>query len=52
MFVAEDNSAKLIEVSVGAKGNERCEILEGLGENDIVIVSPSDELEDGDKISY
>ncbi len=52
VFVAENNRAKLIEVSIGAKGNKRCEILEGLEENDIVIISPGDEIEDGDKISY
>ena len=52
VFVADNNIAKLREVSVGAKGNKRCEILEGLEENDIVIVSPPDEMEDGDKISY
>lgn len=52
VFVAENNRAELREVSVGAKGNERTEILEGLQENELVIVNPGDELEDGDKISY
>lgn len=52
VFIAQDNKAKLIEVILGAKGNERYEILEGLEENDIVIVNPADEMKDGDKISY
>jgi HlyD family secretion protein len=52
VFVAQNNRAELREVSVGAKGNERCEILEGLQENDIVIINSGDEIEDGDRISY
>lgn len=52
VFLADGNKAKLMEVSLGAKGNERSEILEGLEENDIVIISPGEQLEDGDKISY
>jgi len=52
LFIVQDKRAVLAEVSVGAKGNERCEILDGLQENDIVIINPSDELKDGDKVSY
>jgi HlyD family secretion protein len=52
VYVAQDNRAKFTKVSVGAKGNERYEILDGLQENDIVIINPGDELEDGDRISY
>lgn len=52
VYVAQDNIAQLTKVKVGAKGNNRYEILEGLKENDVVIINPSDELEDGDKISY
>jgi multidrug efflux pump subunit AcrA (membrane-fusion protein) len=52
VFVAKDNKAELREVSVGAKGNARYEILEGLEENDIVIINSGDEIEDGDSISY
>ena len=52
VFVAQDNLAQLLKVKVGAKGNNRYEILEGLNENDLVIINPSDDLEDGDKISY
>ena len=52
VFVAQDNMAQLRKVSVGAKGNERYERLEGLKEKDIVIINPGDEIEDGDRISY
>ncbi|MBN2261112.1 MAG: biotin/lipoyl-binding protein [Clostridiales bacterium] len=52
VLVANDNKAELRKVSVGAKGNERFEILEGLKENEKVIIDPGDEIKDGDKISY
>lgn len=52
VFVAQGSRAQLREVSVGAKGNNRCEILEGLQENELVIVAPDDNLKDGDRISY
>lgn len=52
VFVAKDKIAQLTKVKVGAKGNNRYEILEGLEENDLVIINPNDDLDDGDKISY
>jgi len=52
VFAVKNKRAELKEVESGAKGNVRCEILEGLEENEIVIVNPGDGLEDGDKISY
>lgn len=52
VFVAQNDRALLRKVSVGAKGNERYEILEGIQEKDIVIINPGDEIEDGDRISY
>ncbi len=52
VFVAKDKTAQLTKVTVGAKGNNRYEILEGLKENDLVIINPSDDLDEGDKISY
>ena len=52
VFTIENGRARLKEVSVGSKGNTRSEILQGLEENDIVVVNPGEDIEDGDKISY
>jgi HlyD family secretion protein len=52
VFVAVDGRAQLREVTVGAEGNLRSEILEGLEENDMVIISPLEEVEEGDRVSF
>ncbi len=52
VFLADDNRAVLQIVTLGIKGSKRYEILEGLGEGDIVIINPSEYIEDGEKISY
>ena len=52
VFTIDNGRAHLKEVSVGSKGNSRSEILQGLEENDIVVVNPGEDIEDGDKISY
>ena len=52
VFVAVGNRAELRQVKVGAVGNTRSEILEGLEINESVIISPVDEVEEGDRISY
>jgi multidrug efflux pump subunit AcrA (membrane-fusion protein) len=53
VFIVLENKARLTEVLVGARGDRRYEILEGLEENDqVIILSTEDVIEDGDRISY
>lgn len=46
VFVIKNQLTKLQEVKIGLKGNENVEIKEGLKKGDIVVVSPSNELEE------
>ncbi len=52
VFTVDRKRVNKKEVSVGARGNARSEILEGLEEGDIVVANPGDDIEDGDKVSY
>lgn len=52
VFLAGTNKAVLQLVTLGIKGVKRYEVLEGLDEGDIIIINPSEHIEDGVKISY
>jgi multidrug efflux pump subunit AcrA (membrane-fusion protein) len=50
VFVASDRQAELRQVTVGARGLNQVEILDGLEEGERVIVDGAAELRDGDRI--
>jgi len=50
LFTVADGKAHLCLVTIGLKGDDFCQITEGLSEGDTVIFSPPAELEDGSKI--
>ncbi len=51
VFLAENGEAVLKQVETGIKNNDAIEIIEGLLENDVIILSPNDELEEGSQIT-
>lgn len=51
VFVVENNQAKLRIVRLGEESNGYVEILSGLKEGDQVVVSPPENLKDGDPVS-
>jgi membrane fusion protein (multidrug efflux system) len=50
VFVADDGLARRVSVTLGARMPGRVEIVEGLTENDAVIVTGQDRLSTGDRI--
>lgn len=50
VFVVEDNKAVLRQVNVGIGNKDWTQILDGLSENETVIVDPPNEVEDGTRI--
>ncbi|CDG01205.1 Putative Efflux transporter, RND family, MFP subunit [Clostridium chauvoei JF4335] len=50
VFILKDNIAYKREVKVGLEGEREVEILEGIDEDELVILNPSGELESGDKV--
>jgi RND family efflux transporter MFP subunit len=51
VFVIKDNTAKLREVELGETFNGRQQILQGLSAGEQLIVTPSDDVQDGSKIT-
>ena len=49
-FVVEGGRARLKPVSVGASSGPETQVLEGLAENDEVIVYPGERVHDGDRV--
>jgi len=52
VFIIKEGVINLKEVSIGLEGEEFVEIVEGLQTDDIVVLSPEDELEDGILVEY
>ena len=50
VFVVRDGRADLAPVEVGLRTNEHAEVAKGLQAGDLVIPSPPQQLEDGDKV--
>lgn len=51
VFVIEDNTVRRREVAVGQRVGNRAEVLEGLGEGELVAVSALSLLNDGDPVA-
>ncbi|PAB58664.1 efflux RND transporter periplasmic adaptor subunit [Anaeromicrobium sediminis] len=51
VFVVENNKAKLREVELGLKGEDNIEIVKGLKDGDVVILSPGDEIKEDIKVN-
>ncbi|MBN2260374.1 MAG: biotin/lipoyl-binding protein [Clostridiales bacterium] len=52
VYLVQNGKTVLKAVQIGIKGNQRYEILDGLSEGDIVILNPTDSIEEGMKVSY
>ncbi len=52
VFVVEDSKATLREVKIGIKSKKQVEVLDGLKEGDIVILSPDKNLDNGVKVKW
>ncbi len=50
LFVAENDTVKLREVSVGISGEQKLEITSGVKEGEQVILNPAPNLNEGDKV--
>ena len=50
MFLVENHVAHQTIVKVGRQNGLEAEILEGLTEGDVVVLHPSDQIQDGVKI--
>jgi HlyD family secretion protein len=49
-FVIREGRAVLAEIEVGLKGEDFHEVVSGLSENDVVIIAPPADLEEGTKV--
>ncbi|BEP27969.1 efflux RND transporter periplasmic adaptor subunit [Helicovermis profundi] len=47
VFISKNNKAVLNEVKIGLEGNDYYEIISGVAIDDLVILSPANEIEDG-----
>jgi len=52
VFTAKDGTARLQVVQLGARNADVAEVEAGLAEGELVVLHPSDEVQDGGKISY
>lgn len=52
VFTAKDGAARLQVVELGARNSDVAEVKAGLAEGELVVLHPSDEVQDGGKISY
>ncbi len=50
VFVVEDGKAKLRRIEKGIESDERIEVLQGLTEGEVVILSPDEAIEEGTKV--
>jgi HlyD family secretion protein len=51
-FVISDGRALLRSVEIGRQGRDSVEILQGLDEGEVVVLYPSDQIEDGTRVSF
>lgn len=51
VFVVEDGRARAHEVSVGHAGGPLTEVIEGVGEGDVVVRHPNDLIRDGTRVA-
>lgn len=51
VFVVEESRARLRRVALGIRGAERVEVVEGLAEGELVILYPSDQVEEGVRLT-
>lgn len=47
VFIVEDNQVTQVMIETGIQSDSRIEVTDGLSEGDLVVLSPSEELEDG-----
>ncbi len=52
VWIVENGKAQRRAVETGAKATDFVEIIRGLGTGDIVLVNPSEDLREGDSVSY
>ncbi|MBR0598297.1 efflux RND transporter periplasmic adaptor subunit [Sinanaerobacter chloroacetimidivorans] len=50
VYVVSDGKAVLREVELGLEGEDFIEVLSGLEEGDVIILSPEDEIQEGTKV--
>lgn len=50
VYTVQANKAKLSEVETGLEGDDRIEMVQGVSEGDMVILSPDENIEDGSKV--
>jgi HlyD family secretion protein len=50
VFVVEDGRARLRHVRIGERSGARSQVLEGIEPGDVVVLFPSDELADGQRV--
>ena len=50
LFTVKDGKARLCFVTIGLKGDDFCQITEGLSEGDTVILSPPADLKEGSRV--
>jgi len=50
VWIAHDDKAHKVAVKTGIQGEEKIEVLDGVKENDLIIVPPFDNLSDGSEI--
>jgi HlyD family secretion protein len=51
-FTIGEGRAQLRPVEIGRRGGDRIEILAGLDEGETIVMFPSDEVQDGTRVSY
>lgn len=51
VFTVENERAKLRMVSIGRRNGKEAQVLKGLSEGEIVIIHPSDSIEDGSRVA-
>lgn len=50
VFAVEDGAATLRKVDIGARNGDMAEVVSGLAEGDVVILHPSDRIEEGTRV--
>ncbi len=50
VFLAENERAVLKQIETGLESKDKVEVIHGISENDRIIISPDDQLEEGSKI--
>ena len=52
VYLAEGNRSRLVEIETGLEGDDWIEVITGLKEGDQVILSPGNDLKDGQKLLF